>query len=562
MADTSGNDRELQEKLHALEAVFSERLPERLADIDAALARCVVHAFRQEQDVDALHRLLHTLAGSAGTFGFVELGARARNCEYALDAIMSGDAPNEHAAMHFAEDAREFLQWAQQSPKQDAADNAELPPSTRLPRRLNASPVCMASSDPAIATDVLAQLEYFGYEVSLLDRSDRLAAAAAEVLPAAIIIDAPFIGGRFAGSEEIARVRKATGLHVPAIVVSESAGFDARLAAATAGADGYFVKPVDALALSDRLDALTSRAEVLPYRILIVDDDADTAEYHATVLREAGMQVKCLRRLPDLLQTMHDYRPELLLMDVYMPNCSGIDLARLVRQDSSYIDVPIVFLSSESDPARQLDAIESGADDFIAKPARPRHLVSSIISRIERYRALRGLIMRDSLTGLYNHSAIKEQLARELARAHRSDTPLALAMIDIDMFKRINDSHGHPVGDQVIRALSRLLQQRLRRGDAIGRYGGEEFAVIMPATSTATAHSVLDQVRDMFSRILHHADRGKFTATFSAGLTGAGDHVDVESIFHAADVALYSAKQLGRNRIESAGSDGAQSRRT
>jgi diguanylate cyclase (GGDEF)-like protein len=558
MAQTSDNDPELQEKLRALEAVFSERLPERLTEIDAALALCVQHAFRQEQGVATLHRLLHTLAGSAGTFGFVELGTRARECEHALDTVIADDAPNEHAAMHFAEDVREFLQWARQSPKQATAD-AELPAVRRLPRRLNASLVGVASSDPAIAGDVTTQLEYFGYEVAVVDRADRLTAVAGEALPTAIIIDAPFIDCRLAGSEQIARIRKETGLHVPAIIVSESAGFEARLAAVTAGADGYFVKPVDALALSDRLDALTSRAEVLPYRILIVDDDTETAEYHATILREAGMQVKCLHHLPGLLQAMHDYRPELILMDVYMPACSGIDLARLIRQDSSYNDIPIVFLSGDNDLSRQMHAIESGADDFIAKPVKPGHLVSSIANRIERYRALRTMIMHDSLTGLYNHSAVKEQLARELARARRSGTPLSLAMIDLDMFKRINDTYGHTVGDQVIRALSRLLQQRLRRGDVIGRYGGEEFAVIMPATSADTARDVLDQVRDAFSRILHHTEQQEFGASFSAGLAGAGPHADIESIIRAADVALYKAKQLGRNRIEVTASDGVES---
>ena len=419
MAEISGNDQELHDKLRALEAVFSERLPERLAEIGAALALCVEHAFRQAQHVAVLHRLLHTLAGSAGTFGFVELGVRARACEHALDAVMAGDAPNEHAAMHFAEDAREFLQWAEQSPKQDAAAAAELPPVRRVPRRLNASLVGVASSDPAIAGELATQLEYFGYEIVLADRADRLAADAAQAVPTAIIIDAPFIDGRLAGSEQIGRIRTAAGLHVPAIVVGESAGFEARLAAVRAGADDYFVKPVDALALSDRLDALTSRAEVLPYRILIVDDDADTAEYHATVLREAGMQVKCLHHVPDLLQAMLDYRPELVLMDVHLPECSGADLARLVRQDNSYVDIPIVFLSSDNALSSQLHAIESGADEFIAKPVGPGHLVSVIASRIERYRTLRALITRDSLTGLYNHSALREQLTRELARARQ-----------------------------------------------------------------------------------------------------------------------------------------------
>jgi diguanylate cyclase (GGDEF)-like protein len=276
------------------------------------------------------------------------------------------------------------------------------------------------------------------------------------------------------------------------------------------------------------------------------------AQHYAAVLRSAGMEVKVLERISGMLQSLGEYRPELILMDVYMPDCNGIDLARLIRQDNMYLDVPIVFLSSESDFEKQLNAIESGGDDFLTKPIQPAHLVSALTSRVLRYRGLRGLIMRDSLTGLYNHSAIKEHLAREIARARRSLSPVTLAMIDIDHFKRVNDCYGHPVGDQVIRALARLLQQRLRRGDIIGRYGGEEFAIIMPGTPAIAAAHVLDQIRESFSMIRHYAESRDFTTTFSAGVAELATVGDTDELFRVADLALYKAKHDGRNCIRNA----------
>ena len=157
--------------------------------------------------------------------------------------------------------------------------------------------------------------------------------------------------------------------------------------------------------------------------------------------------------------------------------------------------------------------------------------------------------MRDGLTGLYNHSATKEHLMREISRATRSESPLALAMIDLDFFKKVNDTYGHPVGDQVIRALSRLLQQRLRRGDIIGRYGGEEFVAILPGTTASAAAGVLEQIREVFSKIRHRADEREFTSSFSAGVTELTPDQDNDALFRVADSALYEAKHKGRNCV-------------
>lgn len=221
----------------------------------------------------------------------------------------------------------------------------------------------------------------------------------------------------------------------------------------------------------------------------------------------------------------------------------------MIRQDNSYVDVPIVFLSSENDMANQLDAVRAGADDFIMKPVAQEYLVSSLSTRAERYRSLRALIMRDGLTGLYNHTAIKEHLASEILQAKRTQTPLALAMIDLDYFKRVNDQYGHATGDQVLRTLARILRQRLRRSDIVGRYGGEEFAIVFPDTDAATARRVLDQVRTAFAKVSQHAENEEFFVTFSAGVADLKNTVDPDALFDTADSAMYTSKQAGRNRI-------------
>jgi diguanylate cyclase (GGDEF)-like protein len=156
--------------------------------------------------------------------------------------------------------------------------------------------------------------------------------------------------------------------------------------------------------------------------------------------------------------------------------------------------------------------------------------------------------VRDSLTGLYNHTHILQLLDDARARALRTEQPLSFAMLDIDFFKKVNDTYGHPVGDRVIKSLAMFLKQRLRKSDYIGRYGGEEFAVVLPDTDAATALKVLDEIRQRFAEILHPAQPQDLSCTFSCGIAELRGSEDGRTLSKNADQALYSAKHAGRNR--------------
>jgi diguanylate cyclase (GGDEF)-like protein len=188
----------------------------------------------------------------------------------------------------------------------------------------------------------------------------------------------------------------------------------------------------------------------------------------------------------------------------------------------------------------------------LIKPISSEYMVKSVIRVTERFHSLRSLILRDSLTGLYNQAAIKEQLAQELRRCERGQSIVSLAMIDIDFFKKVNDTYGHPIGDQVICSLSRLLRDRLRRSDMVGRYGGEEFAVVLSDTDAASAVATLEEIRVLYCTIEHQSGSGTFTSSFSTGVVDTTTHIDVETMFKAADAALYDAKHAGRNCIRRA----------
>jgi diguanylate cyclase (GGDEF)-like protein len=190
-----------------------------------------------------------------------------------------------------------------------------------------------------------------------------------------------------------------------------------------------------------------------------------------------------------------------------------------------------------------------GGDDFLVKSSDSEELISAVRITAARYRHLRRWMTCDSLTGLLNHTHITESLERAIFRTRADQQPLAFAMIDIDHFKQVNDNFGHSVGDRVIKSLARLLRQHAHSADCVGRYGGEEFAIIFPETSLIRAAQQLDDLRNRFAALELLRSDGVFHATFSAGLARLDPGMASRDLIESADQALYRAKAAGRNQI-------------
>lgn len=339
------------------------------------------------------------------------------------------------------------------------------------------------------------------------------------------------------------------GGRLPAILVSNDNSFAAKLTAARAGVDAVIGRPIDVSELAEWLSDLIWPERHEAFSVLIVDDDELLAETYVLALEKAGMSAKAVSDPAQAMAAMISSTPDLLLLDMQMPHASGIEIARIIRQSRRFLSLPIVFLSAERDPTNQLRARRLGGDDFIAKPIDPERLTSLVRMRAERSAALRAIMDRDSLTGLLNHARFKDRLALELERCHRTGGEITFAIIDLDHFKAVNDRHGHPAGDRVLRAMAHALGAGLRRTDIVGRYGGEEFGVILLDTAPEQAWRSLDQVRQSFARIRFEASGRPFGVTFSAGLAGSRQFPSVDLLLSEADEALYGAKASGRNLI-------------
>ena len=519
-------------------------------------------------DRDALeqfHRLIHTLAGSSATFGLTSLSQTARTLEHFLQERSNTTPLSLEDRQHITtlllqlRNQIEVCRTQGKSPQVSLKDDCDFSPlswsasvrSSQTEQRL----VFLVEDDPDVAQELSLQISYFGYQVCTFDRPELLKSAMVEASPAAVIMDIVFPEGDLAGTQAIVELnqwrmacRQVQTSQPPVIFMSVRDDLLARLQSVRAGGDAYFTKPVNVNELIDKLDRLIDDNQPDPYRILIVEDDPELAEFHALTLQQAGMLTQIITDSMGVMQPLSEFKPDLILMDIYMPLCSGLELAAVIRQQPAYVSIPIVFLSTETNVDKQLAAMSLGGDDFLTKPIQPEHLIASVSSRAQRSATLRALMVRDSLTGLLNHTKLKEQLSTEIKRAKRQNVSLAFAMIDIDHFKRVNDTYGHPAGDRVIKSLSRLLQQRLRRTDIIGRYGGEEFAAILVDTD-ASAVQVINQIRQSFAQIQQWAEGNEFTVTFSCGIALSPDFSDATEINRAADRALYRAKQAGRNQV-------------
>jgi diguanylate cyclase (GGDEF)-like protein len=287
------------------------------------------------------------------------------------------------------------------------------------------------------------------------------------------------------------------------------------------------------------------------YRVLIVEDSRVAVALIQRTLAQHGIDTRAINDPGRLLDALESYRPDLVLMDMYMPRFNGVEATRVLRQMAAYSSLPIVYLSGESDVGMQVEALRLGGDQFLIKPFNPVLLAAVVKTRIERFRENRRSTRLDGLTGLLNHTAAKSRLKTMVGQTETHGV-LTVAMIDIDHFKSINDTYGHPVGDQVIRGLAWLLKGRLRSVDLIGRYGGEEFLIALPEVSLEQAHPVIERIRNDFSALPHAHPGGALFATFSAGVA-AYPYVDTAAgLTEAADGALLQAKRLGRNRLEQA----------
>jgi len=540
---------ELQRHLQQLGEQFAERLKSELPQLDEQaqqLLRACTPA-EQRRHLNNLRNQLHRLAGSAGTFGFASLGERARELEQQAEQWLASLQQEQQELQGFID---ELQRLARQQHQAEAP--AKQLDNTLRGGRSELEPYCIyiLEDEASVGENMRLTLENFGYHAEHFTHPEALDAAIGRRLPDALIVDVNLEDAEQSGLDYAAALQRRLDAPLPLLVISTQDDFATHLQAVRVGAQGFFTKPVDIPQLENRLERCFAQQQGEPYRVLIIDDDQELAARYSLVLRSANMLVEVSQEPADIFRRMAAFNPEVVLLDVNMPGCTGPELAQIIRFNDDWLRVPIIYLSAETDIARQMSALTMAGDDFVSKPLSDHALISTVFTRAQRARLLSNALARDSLTGLLKHADIKEQVALELERALRNGSRASVVMLDIDHFKKVNDNHGHAAGDSVIRALANLLRQRLRRVDSLGRYGGEEFLAVLPDCTPQQARMILDEIRERFAELRFIADGGEFSCTLSAGIAGTDVHSNAEQLRERADKALYAAKHGGRNQVQ------------
>jgi diguanylate cyclase (GGDEF)-like protein len=313
--------------------------------------------------------------------------------------------------------------------------------------------------------------------------------------------------------------------------------------------EAFITSPPDIRRLVEQLELLTHTRSREPYRVLVVNGSYDEGLRISLGLQQGGINVELAVQPDEALKQLVDFQPELLLVDVELPEVTGPELAAVVRQSEAYLHLPIVFLCEGASLRSQLEIMRSGADDLITDPVDLEAMLGVVQFHAQRARSVRYFASHDSLTGVLNHTEFMQRFEAQFEHASRHQQSFTYAHIDIDDLQDINDRHGYLTGDAVVKSLASLLSQRLRRSDIIGRYGGEELGVALPGTGVAAARRVLDEVRALFAELPHQVTGGSFFATFSCGVAGTpGYEVSVE-LHEAARKASRLAHEQGGNRV-------------
>ena len=289
-------------------------------------------------------------------------------------------------------------------------------------------------------------------------------------------------------------------------------------------------------------------------KLLIIDDCESVHALLKVRLRGEPVEIASASNAADGIAAAKAGRPDLILLDVDMPAMDGFEACRRLKADPDTMQAPVIFLTGSATTEQKIRGLEMGAIDYIAKPFEPAELRARVRAALRTKYLIDLLAQRaqiDGLTGTWNRAYLDARLTSETSLSRRTGRPLSCVMLDIDRFKQLNDAHGHPFGDEVIRSVAQVVQATVRNEDVVCRYGGEEFAVLLPNTTPEAALALAERLRTAVAQLALRHDGRDVPVTCSVGVSNAQANPP-PSIIELADRALYQAKRDGRNRVVAA----------
>ena len=405
----------------------------------------------------------------------------------------------------------------------------------------------------ALACEIDQKLELAGYELSLFDNSEELREMLGALPPHLVLLDAAFLGELESIGEALRTARARVSHRLALLALSELGDLAVRLRAMRAGADAFVTVPVASADIMARVAELTEAETDDPFRVLIVEDDRSQAIFAESILRKAGMATRMVTEALSVLDELERFQPDLILMDLHMPDCDGMELTAIIREREEFVSTPIVFLSGENDTEKHFEALSAGGDDFLSKPIRPKHLISAVTNRLRRARHLARRSQlhnpRDAVSGLYDRAFLLDRLNAHLAdEASRLRGGLMLA--EIDGAATLREKLGLIAFDALLAQVGAFLAAHVEASELVARFGDASFLVLSPDADGEILKQRGLTLRDRVAREGFDPGAGAVTVELGFGICPfAADLGDAGAMLNAAERALGDARRSGGGHV-------------
>lgn len=398
-----------------------------------------------------------------------------------------------------------------------------------------------------LACELDQRLEQLEYELELLESPEELNEVLGALTPNLVIVDAQFRSS-LEGIGAVLRVaRQRSSEPIRLLVLCEADTMNARLAARRAGADALLFDPQTTDEVIARIERILHPVADDHYRVLVVEDDRAQGLFAESILRNAGMEAEVIEDGLKVMETMRRFQPDLVLMDLYLPNCDGAELTALIREHDEFINTPIVFLSGESDKEKHLDALSAGGDDFLSKPIRPKYLIATVNNRIRRARAIQQRSAPvtqaepfDSGTGLHFRSAMLERLEQSLVALQPAERGGGVLFVEVQNVPALRQRLGLTTVEELLEDVAMFIVAHMGAGAIACRYGDACFLIFDALAGPEQLHANADQIRDTIG--LHPFDTPKEIVTLDVTVGMA----DLREPFADAAAVLNAAERASR----------------
>ncbi|MDD2816691.1 MAG: diguanylate cyclase [Thiotrichaceae bacterium] len=439
----------------------------------------------QGESVKNLLRMIHHLSHTAASFGFADIGAMACDVEFLL---LGGIVAENLSEIRHKLQALCGLLTVHASTNEP--HKKPLVPATWLQQSPHKKILIVDSS--LYLNRFVDPLEKAGYLVEISNNINTLQTYAETQVPNVIILDGTFDTQVSPLFSEAVRLLNTQFPDAPILYIFRVNDFANRLQAVRLGAKHYLTQPVTAHQILESVENLLELHPQEPYRVLILEEDPDLAQLYQTSLEQAAIHSELLIDPNCFINALVEFKPDTILLDSTQAQCSALELAAVLRQEEAYAHINLLFLSA--DPQQNLPLWSLGNDQILTKPIPLSYLVELILHKARASRKLQQDLSHDKLTGLLNEHSFRERLQANIALAERSGSPVMVAVLDLIQFKEINLQRGYWVGNQVLKNIAKMLRQRLRRGDLIGRSQANQFLIALYDADETSSVQVLQQL--------------------------------------------------------------------